>query len=291
MSMNPDFCVKCGAQLVPGNNFCENCGAPVLVRVEVAEGETQQKTAVGAAPTAVGTGSVCPKCGKADLVTAVVSFYEKDQFSVDNYDIWLDNKKEDEYTNEDNDDDSSEQKRPASLTEKLAPPNEPKYTSRIVYWAIMPFIPVLNAIMIWFAPMGRKMKISLLFTGMLLAIAWVIQTRTEKHLQSLKTAYYVAVEENLVHVGPFTILDAPFLIGFLFLVFYFVGLIMENTRRKAYFSSIVVPAYNNALARWRKLCYCSRCDGVFGPEPFHGKPNFVPAGRMRTLLYEKRTDK
>ena len=39
---------------------------------------------------------------------------------------------------------------------------------------------------------------------------------------------------------------------------------------------------DEALARWRELFYCFRCDGVF----VLGDTHLTPVGRMRSLLYE-----
>lgn len=290
MSNCPRYCEKCGAQADPAHNFCEFCGAPLHTRRAAGEEGIQTAPAGSAEPRAGGV-PACPRCGHSDGVTSVYSIYQMDQVSLDNYAAWLQYGRKDEGSGRAGGDDSAGQNKPASLAEKLAPPKEPKYAkNEMIFWAVLPLFPFLNAVMLWFAPMGKKMKTALLLAGVLLVTAWILQARAEKYLLSLDVAYYIAVDERLVHIGPFTVLDAPYLAGILLLVIYYTGLWAENARRKAYFRSAAVPAYREALARWHRLYYCSRCDGVFAAGSFPGKPDFVPADKMGELLYEKIPD-
>lgn len=272
MVINPEFCEKCGSRLSPGVNFCERCGAPVPVR-----------PAAGVSPGDWGAGDVCPKCRKGDRVLKVPEIYQRDNISVENYSVWS-------RAGADQQGEAGEggpaKEVPPSLAQKLAPPEEPKYRSRVASWAIIPFIPIVNALTIWFAPMPWKMKAALIINGVLLIIAAIVSSRVEKQIWESKSAYYTAVEQ-LTHVGPFTVLDAPYIFGFIVLVTYYWGLFMESLRRKKHFNSDLMPAYQKAMARWRNLFYCARCGGVFTSSPPPGRAGFVPAGSMNSLLYDK----
>lgn len=123
----------------------------------------------------------------------------------------------------------------------------------------------------------------------MLLIATFVSTRVEKQIWASKTAYYAAVEQ-LTHVGPFTILDTPYIFGLIVLVIYYTGLVTENLRRKKHFHSVIIPAYQKAMERWCKLVYCARCDGVFTSGPLPGRPGFLPAGKIKNLLYERKPD-
>lgn len=275
MIKNPEFCQKCGTGLDPGVNFCDRCGAPV-----------QDRQGAGSPPVG-DEAPQCPNCGQSDRLTPVVSIYQRDNISVDNYGVWA--KDTSGKDGEEEGDDASEPMAQQSLAEKLAPPEEPEYTSAVIKWMILPFIPVLNFIGVWFAPMSWKTRIALVTNGVLVMIVTFISTRVESQLRASKNAYYAAVEE-LTHVGPFTILDAPYILGFILLVIYYTGVIRENLLRKKHFYSVIVPAYQKTLGRWRGLNYCARCNGVITAEPFPGMPGFVPVHRMKMLLYEKSTD-
>jgi len=270
---NPEFCQKCGAGLDPGVNFCHRCGEPV-----------QDRQGTGSPPVG-DVAPQCPNCGQSDRLTPVVSIFQRENISVDNYGVWANNtcvKDGDEEG-----DDASEPKAPQSLAEKLAPPEEPEYTSAVIKWMILPFIPVLNFIGMWFAPMSWKTRVALVTNGVLVMILTFISTRVESQLRASGNAFYAAVEE-LNHAGPFTILDAPYILGLILLVIYYTGVIRENIRRKKHFYSVLIPAYQKAMVRWRGLNYCARCNGVITAEPFSGVPDFVSADRMNTLLYGKK---
>lgn len=159
----------------------------------------------------------------------------------------------------------------------------------MVGWAVIPFIPVFNALAMWFAPMPWKMRMVMIVSGIMVLITAILSTSVEKQIWASNTAYYAAVEE-LAHVGPFTILDAPYVFGFGVLSIYYTGLALENSRRKKHFFSVIAPAYQKAMDRWRGLNYCARCGGVFTGSPPPGQPRFVPVNKMNRLLYDRKSE-
>ena len=96
-------------------------------------------------------------------------------------------------------------------------------------WYVIPFIPVINILTIWFVPMVKQVKVALVAVGLAAVVALIvsfqIQSRSELPLSLL--------QQNLPDVMGFTILDLPYIAVFLLLGVYYAGLIHMNRKLRA----------------------------------------------------------
>jgi hypothetical protein len=199
--MNNDdnkFCSKCGSRLQSQALFCESCG---------------QKAAVPPAPLPpAAQAGTCSKCGLSDQTYMVADFVRQDFSQVKT--------KADEWD-------------PESTQQLLAKPDRPGLP-RLTPWIVVPLIPFLNAIMIWFAPLHKSYKFVMLALAALFTACTLIPSLRE--------------------------FDAYIFVGFAILIVYYGGLIMDRGRQKAELENKRIPEWTQMAAQWEHLRYCRRCD-------------------------------
>jgi hypothetical protein len=122
---------------------------------------------------------------------------------------------------------------PESTQQFLARPEEPGLP-RLGLWIVIPLIPFLNAIMIWFAPLHKSYKF------VMLALA----------------ALFIAC----VAVPSLYSFDAYAFVGIAILVVYYGGLIMDKGRRQTELEQKRLPEWKQMAAQWEHVRYCRRCD-------------------------------
>ena len=197
------------------SRFCESCGVPVAeVPINV--------------PNAPGC---CPKCMQADQATAAAAFKDEDLSSL----------QEEERTDQEM----------AQLC--LSAPEPPALPSRVL-WAAVPFIPVVNAIMMWFAPIHKYYKLVMLAV----AVAFIA---------------CVAVPELYKN-------DAYIIPGFVLVTVYYSGLIFDRKRQQAELEKKWLPEYQRKATNWLRLSYCRRCKVAW----LSGQARFVPVEDVDDLL-------
>jgi hypothetical protein len=192
------FCEACGSQLVPLAEFCASCGQNVGLPPPPAP---QVQPAVP-----------CPKCRQSDLTYTAPDFirldFSKIQVSKDEWD-------------------------PASTQEFLAKPERPELPA-LGFWIVVPFIPIANVLLIWFAPLHKSYKF------VLLAMAAIF-------------AFCIATQ-SLYEMGAYAF------VGIAMLIVYFGGLIVDRGRQKAELEQKRIPEWNRSLPIWEQVRYCRRCD-------------------------------
>jgi hypothetical protein len=213
------FCEYCGARLDQDSRFCETCGTPV----------SEVPAEVSAVP------SGCPKCGQVERTNAVAEFVEEDLSSMS----------------------EEEGKAQQAAQISLAAPDPPAPPS-LALWAVIPFIPGVNALTIWFAPMHKDYKL------VMLAIAVIF----------ISCVAVPSLYENDAYIIP----------GLLIVTVYYCGLIFDRKRQLNELRDKRLPEYRRKAATWRRLTYCKRCHVVWlsGPER-----NFVPVENVDELLEER----
>lgn len=143
------------------------------------------------------------------------------------------------------------------LAQRLAPPSMPKNPHW--FWYIMPFVPIhpVQYILVWFAPIGKTVKLLLFgICGILLAIT------TGTFRLDIKNPIF----PNFAAILALAIV-----------VIYYVSLVWGTQRRKAK----ALPIWQKAMSRWEELYYCARDACVFEPET----GEFTPVERTHELLY------
>jgi hypothetical protein len=107
----------------------------------------------------------------------------------------------------------------------------------ILGWVIAPFIPTVLFFVYWFAPIHRGFKFFL--------FGWTIMFWASVFVPK-------AYEMQLYAF-----------IGLFHLLFYWVALFIGRDQAKVQLLTVKIPEYNAAIARWRHLQYCKRCQKVW----------------------------
>lgn len=213
--MPTQFCEQCGARLPEDAKFCEACGQPVST---VTEGVASAP--VLAAPSAPQNAGICSKCGQGDQVVAA-SQYNEGGDTIPDTDKLPDG--EDRVDKE-------------IVCDFLAKPEKPE-PDGLGFWLILPFIPLLNFLLCWFAPMYRGFKFFML--GIVI-VFWVC-----------------------VFVPDLYEMSAYAFVGMFFILFYYSAIFIARDSRKADYISKIIPEYNRMAANWEHLQYCKRCQVVW----------------------------
>jgi hypothetical protein len=198
--MNDDkkFCTQCGSHLQPQAQFCESCGQKI--------GEP-----VAPPPTAA-QAATCAKCGLSDQTYTAADFARQDFSQAET--------KEGEWD-------------PESTQQFLARPEQPGLP-QLGLWIVIPLIPILNAIMIWFAPLHKSYK----FVMLALAALFIA---------------CVAVP-SLYEFGAYAF------VGIAILIVYYGGLFMDKGRQQTELEQKRLPEWTRMVAQWEQVRYCRRCD-------------------------------
>lgn len=214
MSMVNKFCAQCGAPLSEGTKFCESCGNPVARNDRGAGAPTMPElSAFQSQPLS------CSKCNRADQVV-LASQYNPDGDTV-------------AATEKIADDDRIDAD---MVCDFLAKPEKPT-PDGLRFWLILPFIPLLNFLLCWFAPMYRGCKFFML--GIVI-VFWVC----------------VAVPD-LYAMGAYAF------VGIFFVLFYYFAIFIARGSRQAEYLTKKIPEYNKMAAQWEHLRYCKRCQVVW----------------------------
>ena len=201
MSNAGRFCESCGVPLVSGAHFCESCGQ-----------------GAGNASSPPKEALACPKCSRSDQSFESAEFCAREitdaeESAANDIGKWG----------------------PIYAQIVLEKPERPEPPDgRMGFWLLLPFIPVLNFLACWFAPMAKGAKLCLL--GLAIAFG------------------------TCVLVPELNRSGACGIVGCLFILFYYAALFLGRGRQKAEFVSRLMPAYEKALARWEHLHYCQRCE-------------------------------
>jgi hypothetical protein len=221
MAIDNVFCEACGSRLPSQAQFCESCGQKVGVPPPPR-------------PPAARAGE-CAKCGLADQSFTASDFVLQDFSQAET------KGKGDEWD-------------PAATREFLARPEKPELPG-LVLWILIPFIPILNALMIWFAPLHKSYK----FVMLALAALFIA---------------CVAVP-SLYQFGAYAF------VGITLLVVYYGGLVIDRGRQKAELEQKRIPEWTRMTGKWEQVCYCRRCDLAW----LAGDPaRQVPPENLRQLL-------
>jgi hypothetical protein len=209
------FCEQCRARMETDSQFCEACGAQVAAIV---------RSVVQAE---------CPKCMQPDQCSLAAEFLKRE--------IPAEKRGKDELDSE-------------IVRDLLAPPEKPELPSRLG-WALVPLVPGVNAIAMWFAPMHKYYKL------VMLALAvWFV--------------YCVSVTALY--------LDSAYILpGLLIVLVYYSGLIFDRKRQRAEFEKRSLPKHGRMAANWKSLYYCERCGGVWLRDT---PAKFVPVEDTNELL-------
>ncbi|MGE5397740.1 MAG: hypothetical protein ACM3MK_09445 [Chitinophagales bacterium] len=149
------------------------------------------------------------------------------------------------------------------LGTKLAPPAKPVGDFYFLTWYIVPLIPLVDLILVWFAPLDKTAK-------RIFSVAWI-----------LVAGFWIW--RGITHpVGAMAML--PFASLALWVAVYYAGLMIEQRRRKAKYELLILPPWEQAMERWEKLGYCGRCQVVFTNQPLSGSPASVPVGEQDVLI-------
>jgi hypothetical protein len=198
MNDNTIFCIQCGARLQPQAQFCEACGQKV--------GEQP------APPPPAAQAGICAKCGLSDQTYTAADFVRQDFSQAKT--------KDDEWD-------------PESTQLFLAKPEQPELP-QLALWVLAPLIPILNAIMIWFAPLHKSYKFVMLALALLFIACVAVPSLYE--------------------------FSAYAFVGIALLIVYYGGLIMDRGRHKAELAQKRLPAWTKMVAKWEQVRYCRRCD-------------------------------
>ena len=107
--------------------------------------------------------------------------------------------------------------------------NAPRIRSGVnPIWYVIPFIPVINIIVIWFAPMVKQIKVALVAVGLAAAASWIVSIQ----IQSASDLSLSLLQRSLPDLMGFTILDLPYIAVFILLGVYYTGLIHMNRKLK-----------------------------------------------------------
>jgi len=196
----------------------------------------------------------CPTCGQLDKVKKISALYENIQQK------------------------STSKAEDLFFKEKIAPPKQPKTSSTHPLWWFAPFLSPINVIAIWFAPMSKNFKLTLLGSAIITIGAWVVKFQIESHY----TGSMIMLEQELPHMGMFTLLDLPFITMFILLCTYYIGLFQEQCRRKR--NLALLPPWEKTMNHWNKLFYCPLCNGVFRVQITPGEKTFAPVDDLKSLL-------
>ncbi len=93
-------------------------------------------------------------------------------------------------------------------------------------WYVVPFIPGVNALAIWFAPMVAGLKIALVALGLVVAGSWILNIQ----IQANSDLSLPLLEQRLPSWAGFTVLDLPYISTIVLVVVYYVGLVHMNRR-------------------------------------------------------------
>ncbi len=104
--------------------------------------------------------------------------------------------------------------------------NAPRLNSMNPMWYVIPFIPVINIMAIWFAPMVKQFKLALIVVGLTAAASWIVSFQ----IQSASDLSLTLQQQSLPDVMGFTVLDLPYLTVFLLLGIYYAGLFHMNRK-------------------------------------------------------------
>jgi len=96
-------------------------------------------------------------------------------------------------------------------------------------WYVIPFIPVVNILAIWFAPMVKQVKLFLVAAGLAAVASWIVSFQ----IQSASDLSLSLLQQSLPDLMGFTVLDLPHLAVFLLLGIYYSGLIHMHRKLKA----------------------------------------------------------
>lgn len=126
------------------------------------------------------------------------------------------------------------------LIEQLDQPEKPDLPSALA-WSFVILIPLLGPLLALMAPLRRGLRYA---------------------MGGVTLSFYVALGINLFdrdfeHSGAF------YFIGLFMLMFYWVALALSKGRNQHDYQSRLMPAYEHALPRWQRLCYCPQCKIVF----------------------------
>ena len=198
MDTGHSYCEACGASLQPLAQFCDSCG--------------QQ---VGVPPPPLPPPSplqACIKCGQSDKTYTAAAFARQDFSAIE---------------------ENVDEGEPSNTQELLARPDKPALPY-LGLWVVIPFIPIVNAIMIWFAPLHKSYKFVLL--GLAAIFVGCVAT------------------PRLYEMGAY-----PF-VGIAMLIVYYGGLFVDRGRQKADLEQQRIPEWNRMVAQWDQVRYCRRCD-------------------------------
>lgn len=250
------FCEQCGARLGAGVRFCEACGAAVPLSKPVSPPEAEDGAAVLSEEktfgpelrrdSGPGTRSVrCPQCGTMSA-WSVPQLHE--QFAAETLRL-------DEGLAAGVNASELEQ-----LREQVTPPKPPT-TPNVPFWLAVPFLPMVNIVAVWFAPTGRAAKNVLIGLGVLISAGWAYRL----HAESVHGAPAEFLSDRYPALGPFSLLDAPLILLFLFLAVYFVAVVLECRRKRQKSDAIEMPRWQEAMDLWKRQRYCEVCRKVFPP--------------------------
>lgn len=208
MSETRSTCSSCNAPLVAGARFCEKCGRPATP-----SGAGSPPPLPVTSPSA----PVCPKCGQKEKAFTAAEFLKK-TFTPE------------EMAEADRKDITDPEGVQMFYLEK---PSKP-VAGNLAFWLVLPFIPILNFILCWFAPIHKGYKF---FMAGILLIFWVC-------------ALVPALHEMAAYA----------FVGCFFVLFYYAALFIDRDRQNVLLTTQELPAYQKAVSRWEHLCYCQTCD-------------------------------
>ena len=156
----------------------------------------------------------------------------------------------------------------SALAQKLREPSKPREQGVSQFWYIIPCIPLLAGIVIWFAPMSKKVRPWFFALFILLFVFMFVGT-------ILASTFHLPVQF-------FSILGGVILvIGFIILLaLYYIGITSENKHRIEYYNSVMLPQYQQDFVKWNNLYYCHRDGSVFDPM----SRTFTSVDRMEDLF-------
>ncbi len=226
--MADKFCENCGASLRHGDKFCASCGKQLALL----------------SPDAVAPGISCPKCGiLSDQAGVVAERLQSIQAANKPTKI----EEELEVSRE-------------VLIENLSQPSKPKVFS-MVPWIILMFIPFINIISMFVAPLLKGLKVAVSLAA-LVFVGFVIWAVVPQH-------------EDPIFAKNVT-MTAGIILILLYLVCLVISWIVTKIRQPS-----KLRDHEAILARWSHLYYCDKCAIVF----FDDSPGAIaPVSNARDLL-------
>ena len=224
------FCERCGVELAAGSRFCEACGSPV--------------GGAAAAAASPAPGRVCPQCSQADQVVRAKEYGQDPESGPPGTRL-----------TDGGDEPELKELERVELLEFIGKPERPEPFS-VDLWVWVLFIPFVNVIAIWFAPIRLISKgvLAILVAGVVVGFL----------------------------VSDYEAMGVPYIIGTVAMIYYCVALITTRSRREKEIQSHELPEWQQMTKRWESLCHCFRCkvvwlDGSAGSRP-------VPVQQAKSLL-------